>query len=88
MSSEPGERTEPDVAALHEAWHDYHEVLRNKEAELSAALSRYTSGREDVPAALIEEVKLMRAECQQRFRAMMDAVQAKVDARRAAPGAR
>ncbi len=65
-----------ELAHLHTQWEDVHTRLRVQEQVLSEAIALYVKGKAARPETMMQEVEQMRAECAQRFRALMDALRA------------
>ena len=64
----------PEVGRLHAEWEAVHEELRKLEKALSESLSLYARGQASRPDQVIAQVEGMRADCAEKFRALMAAV--------------
>lgn len=73
MQNDPDEQ----VRAAHARWQELNQKLRHTEALLSAALGLYSAGKGPLPEALMTETRALRADCNERFKALMAAMEAR-----------
>lgn len=72
-------KLDANVREAHLAWNAANENLRNYERLLASALELFASGRGPLPQDMIDECNAMRADCNEKFQAMLAAMRRRMD---------